>query len=210
MAPNYLHLPPLHVGLCRYSELFAIVKDLEAFHRYDIQSLRVVRYKSWCSYSTVPSVRYLAILGTLLGSILRGKPPVAVLLSGVARLGVLILTAYPLFSSKRDSRKETSRYVRKISRCLNAKVDQNDQCLAERSSSCLLADHTFSARFTHDIYSNHSPLNNELQTIIDMTLLEEPPTFTGQPETHNYAAILLDMDGTIVDSTNAIVKHWHK
>ena len=40
-----------------------------------------------------------------------------------------------------------------------------------------------------------------------------PPSsssFTGPTETHSFAGILFDLDGTIVDSTNAIVKHWHK
>lgn len=43
-----------------------------------------------------------------------------------------------------------------------------------------------------------------------MPLLEESPAFTGPPEIHTFAGVLFDMDGTIVDSTDAIVKHWHK
>lgn len=43
-----------------------------------------------------------------------------------------------------------------------------------------------------------------------MPLLEQGLAFTGRPETQLYAGILFDMDGTIVDSTDAIVKHWHK
>ena len=43
-----------------------------------------------------------------------------------------------------------------------------------------------------------------------MQLLEETQAFTGPPEIYKFAGILLDMDGTIVDSTDAIVKHWHK
>ena len=43
-----------------------------------------------------------------------------------------------------------------------------------------------------------------------MSSLEESPGFTGRPETHSFSGVLLDMDGTIVDSTDAIVKHWHK
>lgn len=35
-------------------------------------------------------------------------------------------------------------------------------------------------------------------------------TFTAPVESHSFAGILLDLDGTIVDSTEAIVKHWHK
>ena len=46
-------------------------------------------------------------------------------------------------------------------------------------------------------------------TII-MQLPEETPAFTGPPEIYKFAGILLDMDGTIVDSTSAIVEHWHK
>ncbi|KAL9116927.1 MAG: hypothetical protein Q9187_006544 [Circinaria calcarea] len=32
----------------------------------------------------------------------------------------------------------------------------------------------------------------------------------GLPETHAFAGILFDLDGTLIDSTDAIVKHWHK
>ena len=35
-------------------------------------------------------------------------------------------------------------------------------------------------------------------------------SFTGKPETVQFSGILFDMDGTIVDSTGAIEKHWHK
>ena len=35
-------------------------------------------------------------------------------------------------------------------------------------------------------------------------------TFDGEPETHLFDGLLFDLDGTIVDSTDAIVKHWHK
>ena len=48
------------------------------------------------------------------------------------------------------------------------------------------------------------------RAVAKMPLLEETPAFTGQPETHTFAGVLFDMDGTIVDSTDAIVKHWHK
>ncbi|KAL8655496.1 MAG: hypothetical protein Q9226_003023 [Calogaya cf. arnoldii] len=34
-------------------------------------------------------------------------------------------------------------------------------------------------------------------------------SFTSPAETHMFNGILFDMDGTIVDSTDAIVKHWH-
>ncbi|MCJ1401127.1 hypothetical protein MMC11_004339 [Xylographa trunciseda] len=36
------------------------------------------------------------------------------------------------------------------------------------------------------------------------------PSFTGPAEIHSFAGILLDMDGTLIDSTEAIVKHWQK
>jgi len=36
------------------------------------------------------------------------------------------------------------------------------------------------------------------------------PSFTGVMETHSFAGVLIDMDGTIIDSTDAIIKHWHK
>lgn len=34
--------------------------------------------------------------------------------------------------------------------------------------------------------------------------------FTGPTQSLCVAGILFDMDGTIVDSTEAITKHWHK
>ena len=43
-----------------------------------------------------------------------------------------------------------------------------------------------------------------------MPVLAKTTAFTGRPETHIFAGILFDMDGTIIDSTDAIVKHWHK
>ena len=43
-----------------------------------------------------------------------------------------------------------------------------------------------------------------------MPLLEETAASAGQPEIHTFDGVLFDMDGTIVDSTDAIVKHWHK
>lgn len=36
------------------------------------------------------------------------------------------------------------------------------------------------------------------------------PSFTAKPEIVRFDGLLFDMDGTIVDSTPAIVKHWHK
>ena len=65
-------------------------------------------------------------------------------------------------------------------------------------------------QLSHVRHSPHQSIKQNVQRTISMTLLEENPAFTGRPETHNFAGILFDMDGTIVDSTDAIVKHWHK
>ena len=43
-----------------------------------------------------------------------------------------------------------------------------------------------------------------------MPSFDEKPLFNSTPEVHSFAGLLFDMDGTIVDSTDAIVKHWHK
>jgi glycerol 3-phosphatase-1 len=32
----------------------------------------------------------------------------------------------------------------------------------------------------------------------------------GPAEVHSFAGLLFDLDGTLVDSTAAIVKHWHR
>lgn len=34
--------------------------------------------------------------------------------------------------------------------------------------------------------------------------------FTGQPESHIFDGFLFDVDGTIIDTTEAITKHWKK
>ncbi len=33
--------------------------------------------------------------------------------------------------------------------------------------------------------------------------------FTAPPEQITFDGLLFDMDGTIIDSTDAVVKHWH-
>lgn len=33
--------------------------------------------------------------------------------------------------------------------------------------------------------------------------------YTAPPETVSFHGLLFDMDGTIIDSTSAVVKHWH-
>lgn len=43
-----------------------------------------------------------------------------------------------------------------------------------------------------------------------MPSIDDGPAFTSPAETHYFEGLLFDMDGTIIDSTNAIVKHWHR
>jgi len=38
----------------------------------------------------------------------------------------------------------------------------------------------------------------------------EHESFSAQTQVHSFDGLLFDFDGTIVDSTEAIVKHWHK
>ena len=35
-------------------------------------------------------------------------------------------------------------------------------------------------------------------------------SFTGQPTSHTFDGFLFDVDGTIIDTTDAITKHWQK
>ena len=41
-------------------------------------------------------------------------------------------------------------------------------------------------------------------------MASEAPSFTSHREIHHFAGILFDLDGTLIDSTDAIVKHWHR
>lgn len=43
-----------------------------------------------------------------------------------------------------------------------------------------------------------------------MPSINEGAAFTSSAETHYFEGLLFDMDGTIIDSTDAIVKHWHR
>lgn len=36
------------------------------------------------------------------------------------------------------------------------------------------------------------------------------PAFTAPIERQTFAGVLLDLDGTLVDSKDSIIKHWHK
>jgi glycerol 3-phosphatase-1 len=42
-----------------------------------------------------------------------------------------------------------------------------------------------------------------------MGSLGNPPHFSAPVSTHHFDGLLFDFDGTIIDSTSAIVKHWH-
>ncbi|KAI9819878.1 MAG: hypothetical protein M1827_006447 [Pycnora praestabilis] len=42
-----------------------------------------------------------------------------------------------------------------------------------------------------------------------MALLDKVHDFPTPSEVHAFAGILFDMDGTLIDSTEAIIKHWH-
>lgn len=35
-------------------------------------------------------------------------------------------------------------------------------------------------------------------------------SFTGQLQSHTFAGFLFDLDGTIINTTDAVTKHWHK
>ncbi|KAK3110236.1 DL-glycerol-3-phosphatase [Teratosphaeriaceae sp. CCFEE 6253] len=70
-----------------------------------------------------------------------------------------------------------------------------------------------------DVYAAHAkdPALNLHQRLQHKTQAS-PPTphdytaghdFSAPPQTHDCAALLFDMDGTIIDSTPAIVKYWH-
>ena len=41
-----------------------------------------------------------------------------------------------------------------------------------------------------------------------MGSIEQTPSFSAPPEAITFDGLLFDMDGTIIDSTNAVVKHW--
>lgn len=47
------------------------------------------------------------------------------------------------------------------------------------------------------------------ETLVEMPHHEDND-FSAPAEVHDFAALLFDMDGTIIDSTDAIVKHWHQ
>jgi len=38
----------------------------------------------------------------------------------------------------------------------------------------------------------------------------EHGAFSGQPETHTFAGFLFDLDGTLLNTTDAVTQHWNK
>jgi hypothetical protein len=57
------------------------------------------------------------------------------------------------------------------------------------------------------IYSTELLINHF--STMGSTEIEES-YFTAPPQVHSFHGILSDFDGTIIDSTDAIIKHWHK
>ena len=43
-----------------------------------------------------------------------------------------------------------------------------------------------------------------------MTSSQPSGSFTGQQQTHTFAGFLFDLDGTIIDTTEAVTRHWEK
>ena len=43
-----------------------------------------------------------------------------------------------------------------------------------------------------------------------MALNQRNGSFTGPPESHAFAGFLFDLDGTIINTTDAITQHWQK
>ncbi|KAK4894048.1 DL-glycerol-3-phosphatase [Elasticomyces elasticus] len=65
-----------------------------------------------------------------------------------------------------------------------------------------------------DVYSKDSNLNlhqlkQKVPQAVDNNSNSEHD-FSAPAQTHEFAALLFDMDGTIIDSTPAIVKYWHE
>ncbi|KAK1058976.1 DL-glycerol-3-phosphatase [Friedmanniomyces endolithicus] len=60
---------------------------------------------------------------------------------------------------------------------------------------------------------SHSSTKDRMQASLLTPLPAVPqtpkPNFSAPPSLHSFAALLFDMDGTLIDSTPAIIKHWH-
>jgi len=52
--------------------------------------------------------------------------------------------------------------------------------------------------------------NKEYNYLVTMTSSLDSANFSAPPHILEVEGVLTDFDGTIIDSTDAIVKHWHK
>ncbi|TKA67438.1 hypothetical protein B0A55_09142, partial [Friedmanniomyces simplex] len=73
---------------------------------------------------------------------------------------------------------------------------------------------TMSSTPREEVYTQSSskepPLNlHQLKQNMPHAVNNGEPEFSAPAQTHQFAALLFDMDGTIIDSTPAIVKYWH-
>jgi prepilin-type processing-associated H-X9-DG protein len=70
----------------------------------------------------------------------------------------------------------------------------------------------FPNEFAFQYTNASSPLTAPFTTnpSIMGSLQVDESSFDAPPQVHSFLGILLDFDGTIIDSTDAIVKHWHK
>jgi hypothetical protein len=90
---------------------------------------------------------------------------------------------------------------------LSHKINQTDHSSAN----------SFTLKLTMAVLTE-SPLSNRITPFTRITPLQTSQTsihvpkndFSGPAITQSYPAILFDMDGTIIDSTNAITKYWEK
>jgi hypothetical protein len=66
----------------------------------------------------------------------------------------------------------------------------------------------FAFRYTNA--SSHLTASFTTNPSIMGSIRVDESSFDAPPQVHSFDGILLDFDGTIIDSTDAIVKHWHK
>ncbi|KAK0272631.1 DL-glycerol-3-phosphatase [Friedmanniomyces endolithicus] len=74
-----------------------------------------------------------------------------------------------------------------------------------------------SSILTEEASPSHSSSHPSTAATMKAPPLNPPPTasqtpqpnFSAPPSIHSFAALLFDMDGTLIDSTSAITHHWH-
>ena len=64
--------------------------------------------------------------------------------------------------------------------------------------------------FRYTIASSHLTASFTTNPSIMGSIQVDESSFDAPPQVNSFDGILLDFDGTIIDSTDAIVKHWHK